>query len=346
MEQEKKGPAKEQKTGKRLQSLRACFTGIGVKRLGAAALILFVVLGTALTRDSLHARTKRTQAVETEPDYGYYVKEEPLDGFAPRSAAVNGAAYALDDTAAWAEEALVMDEASTAGETQSADTGSKIIRTAYLSLVSRSFDEDLAAIRALCKDAGGWIASSQESTGSGGLRTAGLTLRIPSSELDGFLSGASGIGRVTRRDESAEDVTESYQDTQTRLETQRQLMARLQSLVTEAASLKDLLDLESKIADTQYSIDRLQGSLNATDRKVDYATVDVSLREERAKEAATDEKTGLLRRIVLAFSIGLSGIAAFTGDMLVFLAAALPALLLIALAVLIVRRVRRSRAKR
>ena len=49
----------------------------------------------------------------------------------------------------------------------------------------------------------------------------------------------------------------SRSDTETRLATQRALMARLQSLVTEAASLTELLELESQIADTQYTIDRL-----------------------------------------------------------------------------------------
>ena len=85
-------------------------------------------------------------------------------------------------------------------------------------------------------------------------------------QLDDYFSGTSGLGRVISREESATDVTESYYDTQARLETQQALMARLQALVTDAADLSDLLTLESQIAETQYQIDRLQSSLNSTDR--------------------------------------------------------------------------------
>ena len=345
MEQEKKAEVrKTSRIGGAMSGLRAFLSGIGTKRLCAAAFGLFLVLGTAAARDSLPARVKTTRtAVTDDTVYGLYEADDTNTPMAAMAA----------NRAVFAEEEMIFADGDTAvaGESPAgaADPGaaqSKIIRTASLSLVSRSFDGDLAALRNLCESAGGWIASSQESTGTGGLRSASLTLRIPSAGLNGFLEGASGIGRVTRREESAEDVTESYRDTETRLATQRALMARLQSLVTEAASLTELLELESQIADTQYTIDRLQGSLNAVDRKVDYATVSVSLREERPKEAVTDGKNGLLRRIALAFGVGVSGIAAFAGDMLVFLAAVLPALALIAAAVLIIRFIRRKRAKR
>ena len=346
MEQEKKTEVrKASRIGGAVSGLRALFAGIGAKRLCAAALCLFLVLGTAVTRDSLPARAKTTRTpASDDTEYGFY--EKTADTAMPMAAmAVNGAAYAAEERI-FADEEAAIGEKGTSGAAEPGTAQSKIIRTASLSLVSRSFDGDLAALKGLCESAGGWIASSQESTGSGGLRSASLTLRIPSAELSGFLEGASGIGRVTRREESAEDVTEGYRDTETRLATQRALMARLQSLVTEAASLTELLELESQIADTQYTIDRLQGNLNAVDRKVDYATVSVSLREERPKDAVTDGKNGLLRRIALAFGVGASGIAAFAGDMLVFLAAVLPALALIAAVVLIIRFIRRGKAKR
>ena len=53
-------------------------------------------------------------------------------------------------------------------------------------------------------------------------------------------------------------------------------MERLQALMSETATLSELLELESAIADTQYTLDSLQSQLNQTDDQVAYATVDVS----------------------------------------------------------------------
>ena len=120
-----------------------------------------------------------------------------------------------------------------------------------------------------------------------GLRTAYLTLRIPQSALDAYIAGTEGLGRITSRSESAQDVTESYQDTAARLETQKALLARLQALITESADLSDLLELESQIADTQYQIDRLQASLNSTDRQVSYSTVNITLKDTVVSVSST-----------------------------------------------------------
>ena len=148
---------------------------------------------------------------------------------------------------------------------------------------------------------------------------------------------------MTRREESADDVTESYYDTKARLETQQALMARLQALVTDAADLSDLLALESQIADTQYQIDSLQARLNSTDRQVDYATVNVSLKEELPSDSITDVEMTLGQRIGHALTTGWEIFTSFLGDTAVFLVAALPFLALLAMAWIIIRLVRRSR---
>ena len=173
-----------------------------------------------------------------------------------------------------------------------------------------------------------------------------LTLRVPAEKLDAFLEGAGGAGRVTRREESAYDVTESYYDTKARLETQQALMARLQALVTDAADLSDLLALESQIADTQYQIDALQSRLNSTDRQVDYATVNVSLREEIPSDSITDVEMTLGQRIGHALTTGWDIFTSFLGDTAVFLVAALPFLALVAVAWIVVRMIRRSRRRK
>ena len=168
---------------------------------------------------------------------------------------------------------------------------------------------------------------------------------VPQEALDGYLAGSEQLGRITSRSESAEDVTASYQDTRARLDTQIALMERLQALMGEAGDLSDLLALESQIADTQYQIDRLQSSLNSTDRQVDYATVSVTLKEETTVEL-TDDTVTLGERIRSAVRVGWEAFTGFLSDMAVFLVAALPFIGVVAAVVIalwIIRKIRRRK---
>lgn len=303
--------------------------------LSVAAALVFVVGGTLLTRDDL-APSKATQE-----DYGY-TSYGATNGYSLRGA--GSASDTYYDSEASYDGGMVMMAKSTSNDTavEEAAEAKKIIRTASLTITTQQFDQSLADLKALCEEKGGWISYCYENASSY-RRTANLTLRIPSGELDAFLTGAGDAGRITRRSESADDVTESYYDTKTRLETQRALMARLQALVTDAADLSDLLALESQIADTQYQIDRLQGSLNSTDRQVDYATVDVSLQEEIPADSLTDVEKSLGERLTDAIQTGWEAFTEFLGDMAVFLAAALPFIGVIVVVVVVVKVIRKKR---
>lgn len=306
--------------------------------LSAAAALVFVVGGTLLTRDTLSPSVQTAIPKEAAYDGGDY-DSAPGGGYALQRSYMQTAENNSLDTAYAGETVLTADTAEISSQEK------KVIRTASLSITTTAFDDSLLTLRTLCEVSGGWVAYASESSGSS-RRTASLTLRIPSAQLDAFLEGAGGAGRVTRREESADDVTESYYDTRTRLETQQALMARLQALVTDAADLSDLLALESQIADTQYQIDSLQSRLNSTDRQVDYATVNVSLREELPSDSITDVEMTLGQRIGHALTTGWDLFTSFLGDTAVFLVAALPFLALAAAAWFIIRLVRRSRRRK
>ncbi|GEM_PF-127601 len=350
---------------KEANGMKKFFSKRNLSLLSAAAVVIFVIGGTVLTRDSLSSRVEKNaarsapvpQPAETSlyvpavggsADYGYSSMatamtedaakmEEPEyeEDVAMEDALVNStAAYsaASSDTAAGA-----------------AETSKKIIRNGNLSIRTQRFDDALSSLQSLCLSMGGWISYSSSYEGYNGLRHATLTLRIPSDSFDAFMQESGSTGKVLRREETAQDVTASYRDTQTRLETQRALMQRLQNMVTETAELSDLLDLEREIADTQYQIDSLQGSLNRTDQQVAYSTIDISLDEEKVQEKVQDPELTLFQRIQAAFSLGIESAGEFLTDMLLFLVATLPflltAALVILLAVLLIRRRNRNRKK-
>ena len=304
--------------------------------LSIAAAMVFVIGGTLLTRDDLGSGMKAYQAS--------YVENASMKA----ASYVYGAAYdeAVEEESAMDTGAgvmMTMTRSTNAAAPAEAPSEKKIIRSASLTLVTQEYDEALAALKTDCEGQGGWIESSDENTNSRtGLRTAYLTLRVPQDSLDAYLGSTEGLGRVTNRSESSQDVTASYQDNQTRLNTQLALMERLQALITESGDLSDLLALESQIAETQYQIDSLQSSLNRTDRQVSYSTVSITLREEKAPEL-TDTTVSFGERILSAIQTGWEAFTTFLSDMVVFLMAALPFIAIVVAVIIVVKLFKRRK---
>ena len=314
--------------------------------LSVAAAAVFIIGGTALTRDDLNAATMNSAAQRVQTLDVKGAREPVEEEFA--------LAEAYDDSWAVEDGAFTMTTMTAKARGVSNDAAAavpaekKIIRSASMTIVTKDYDAALENLRALCLAEGGWVEHSSESTSSSTqLRTAWLTLRIPQDALDGYLAGSQQLGRVTSQSESATDVTASYQDTQARLDTQMALMDRLKALITESADLSDLLALESQMADTQYTIDALQSSLNATDRQVSYSTVDITLKEEDEPEL-TDTTVSLGDRIGAALHTGWDALTGFVGDAAVFLVAALPFIGIVAVLIIgvnIWRKIKRRNSK-
>ncbi|MBR6028997.1 MAG: DUF4349 domain-containing protein [Clostridia bacterium] len=324
--------------------------------LAAAAALVFIVGGTLMTRDDLPSRTKTNAAskesagvtVSNASSYGNGVYASSARGYeAPAEAMVmddyDTAAFYEEDMEA--EEAAAFDADDDGGAAEERET--KLIRNVSLTIVSRDFDNSLESLKNLAE--GGWISYSSVTAGSNGLRTAWLTLRIPAEAVDAYLSGTEALGRITRMEETTRDVTDSYYDTASRLESQKALLARYQQLVAQAEDMSDLLVLENAMSEAQRQIDSYTASLRSTDSKVRYATVEISLREEKEQERLQTTELSLGERIGAAISVGWTALADFLEDALVFLVAALPFLILagavIACAVIVQRRRKARKAK-
>ena len=309
--------------------------------LSVAAAMVFVVGGTLLTKDTLSSDALNMKSAPQE-------NGSSIALYGSRAYANDSYDYAVEEAA---EAEFTMDTGmvmmakgvTTTSTAVPAQTDKKIIRTASLTIATQTFEDSLNALKSACEGQGGWIESSSENVNSyTGLRTAYLTLRVPQDSLDAYLAGTDGLGRITSKSESAQDVTASYQDTRTRLDTQIALMERLQALITESGDLSDLLALESQIADTQYQIDSLQSSLNRTDRQVSYSTVDVTLKEEKVAEL-TDTRVSFGERLASAVTVGVEAFVTFLQDMAVFLVAALPFIAIVAVLAIVIRIVKRRK---
>ena len=297
--------------------------------LAIAASLVLVIGGTWLVGQN--APRNRQTATKQSADYN----TTPYGGTGVdsymRSADGQPAPAAMSVQADYA-----MEEAAPAPQAQNAPTQpQKIIRTVSLNLVTREFEKDLETLNAAIGEHGGYVEYSDVASDRGSRRYANLTIRIPKDKLDAYLEAAQKVGRVSSYTESQEDVSERYTDTETRLVSQKAKMERLQQLLQQATTVKDILEIENQIADTQYQLDSLTGALRGMDSKVDYSTVRLTLQEEVPTASPTELTLG--ERIRLAMTDAWDAIQAFLEDFVVLLVVALPYVMVLVVFILIIR---------
>ena len=276
-----------------------------------------------------------TTAAETRAASNYYAGSADYDGYAAEEAVEYEA-----DAPAMAGGGL-MDNGHD-------DSSSKIIRTADIDMQSTEYDTSIDRIYALVEEFGGYFESRSLSDGSG-YRNANLQVRIPAENYDRFIESLHEAGTVTSLYESADDVSDSYRDIESRLETAKTKLARLQELLAQAEDMSDIITIESAISDTEYEIDYLQGYLNGYDSRVSYSSVFIYLREVYKVEN-NDAPITFSERISRAFSNSIEDFGDAMGDIAIWLAESWIWLLIvgvfIALSIIIpITCVRRARRK-
>ncbi len=169
-------------------------------------------------------------------------------------------------------------------------------------------------------------------------------MRVPAKEYERFCAQVGTLCHVTYMSSSAENITEEYYDTDSRLKTAQIKLERLQELLSKADNMADIITIESAISDTEYEIESLSGTLRHYDALVDYATVSLTLSETYKLDENEGAPLTFGARIARAFTNGLRDTGVFLEDLAIGIANNLVFLaVLAALAVVVVRAVRKKK---
>ena len=213
----------------------------------------------------------------------------------------------------------------------------KILR-ASVTAESLKFDEAVDRFGETVTVFEGYIGSSEisgNSLGSSARRRAYFTVRVPAASFRQFLDALPDFLNVTSERTSSEDVTQSYYETQSRLNSLKIQEERLLTLLEQAEDLSSILEIETKLSDVRWQIEYYDSMMRSLDNKVDYATVDVTLYEVVELTEEVDNDT-FLARIGNAFRGSWSAFLSFLQGLVIVLIYLLPILILAALIVLIV----------
>ena len=217
----------------------------------------------------------------------------------------------------------------------------KQIYTAELELETTAFDDAITALDDLVAESKGYY--EERSIRQSGYRYGSFTVRVPAAEYDDFCRQAGEVCHLLYANSSAQDISDSYYDTDSRLQSARAKLARLQELLAKAENMQDIITIESAISDTQWQIDNLSGTLRDYDSLVDYATVRIDLREVYQLSDAAQAPLTFGQKLVGSFTSGLRSVGSAAEDFAMWLAYSWVWLLLLAAAAVVIVRIVRRR---
>lgn len=128
------------------------------------------------------------------------------------------------------------------------------------------------SVRGIASTAGGFVASAD-----GGGSQMAITLRVPVEQYDAVLDKIAGLGQVTTRTESSQDVTAQMVDVNSRVASMTASVARVRALLDKATGISDVIAIESELASREADLESLQQQQAYLQGQVAMSTVTLSL---------------------------------------------------------------------
>ena len=234
--------------------------------------VLFILMAFGCRKDSKSVSRNDFVVEEAAYDYGAVAAMEmPM----PAPTAVNttmrvaqkssGATYQVQAAGMnGMESGALNDEAE--GETER-----KLVKTGSISFEVENLDTTDALVTQWAEKFGGYVFSSGSNT-----TNAWYTVKIPSTEFDNAMNSVGNIGDVKSRSISTEDVSDSYYDLKTRLETRKIMRDRLSDYLQRAENIDNLLKIESELNSVISDIEYMEGSMKRLNGRIDYSTININ----------------------------------------------------------------------
>lgn len=250
---------------------------------GAAAAVIVIAAVIAPQLTATTGGAAGSAAPATAPDSTLETSQNGDVAREDGDPATESAPFALDDTAedGTAGDATTGDETVTAGARE-------VVATASATL---TVDDPRAAAQAIADAAtaaGGYVESVSVGSGTSALPgdavawpapsgSSWVSVRVPATSLETVMDGLADVGEVETSQVTRDDVTMQAIDLRARVAAGQASVERLTALVSEAASVSDLLAAESTLAERQASLESLQQQLTALESQVALSSLSVQL---------------------------------------------------------------------
>ncbi len=247
-----------------------------------------------------------------------------------------------------ADDALYSTGSTAAGGGATVQTNQKLIRKVNINAETEDLEALLPNLLEQVAKLGGYVENQELYNGSSYSsyrhRSANLTIRIPAQNLDGFIQQVKDVSNVVSYNESQEDVTLTYVSTESRIKALETEQDRLLELLAKAENMSDLLEIEARLTDVRYELEKVTSQLLVLANKVDYATVNLYI--DQVKVYTEVEEQTVWQRIATGFKKNLGDIGEDAVDFFVWVITYSPQLVLWAVIIAVAVTLLRRKAKR
>lgn len=223
-----------------------------------------------------------------------------------------------------------------------------IIRNARLDIKVNDLEQTQLNIEKKVNEYEGYVVESTMYRENDEHMSAYMSIRIPEKYFQKFLTDTEEVATdVLERIVTGQDVTEDYVDLTSKLTSKRVVEERLITFLKDAKKTEDLLKISTDLADVQEEIEVIVGKMNYLENQSSFATIDISMFEDRIivpdidnKDLNTWENTK--KQLATSFNFLLAAGSGFV----VFFIGNLPIIILLFIIGVIVYRVIRGKTKR
>ena len=228
----------------------------------------------------------------------------------------------------------------------------KWVITMSLTAETENLADAMGLLAEKIQESGGYVESqsiSGTAVNSGRSPSAYITVRVPAEQLDSFVEDVSGMTNVVSSSRYVEDITLRYTDTEGRVKALQTEEARLLELMEQAETMSDLLEIEGRLTEVRYQLENYTSTLRLYDNQVDYATLDLTLRE--VEKFTPPEKQGFWQKVTSGLADSMVDLGQGIVDFAAWVLIELPYLVLVGLlgwlTVFLTRRsIKKRRAKK
>jgi len=224
--------------------------------------------------------------------------------------------------------------------TGSIDWDKKIIKTASLKLEVKNFKSYSDNLHKTVKQFGGYIANEENSSAEDRSETV-MSIKVPVAQFEDLMNQLPAAdSKIMERKISTEDVTGEMVDTQSRLEAKKQMRLKYLEFLKQSKNMEEVLQVQTEINNIQEAIESAAGRVGYLSHQSAYSTINLSFYEPLPGfKVVEPEHPSFLGKLTHAFTSGASWIA----DLFVALVSIWPLWLIIAIVLLLIKKMRPSK---
>ncbi len=164
-----------------------------------------------------------------------------------------------------------------------------VVRTGSMQLTVDDVDDAAADITALVTGAGGFVSNEQARAAD---KQIDLTVRIPADQFEDIRRQIGKLGTVESQQVDAQDVTAEMVDVESRIASLQASVDRVRALLSGAGDVGQLAIVEGELARREAELESLEGQQRVLADQVALGTLTVNLGEEPPPPEPADDIPG------------------------------------------------------